>query len=81
VTTCRSCGAAIRWLKIVPGGKSMPVDNEPHAEGNIIPGLGGTATVLSGAVLLAVRERKPDEPLYRSHFATCPDAEAWRSKR
>jgi hypothetical protein len=82
VTTCRSCGAAIRWLEIRPGGKSMPIDSEPHADGNVLADLNaGMGIVLSNASRAVVLEETPDEPLYRSHFATCPDAAAWRSKR
>ncbi len=67
---CHSCGASIRWVKM-PSGASMPLDAEPHAEGNIaLAGDGDNATVLTKSE----REGRGEAPLYRSHFATCSHA-------
>jgi hypothetical protein len=80
--TCRSCGAAVIWLAISPGARAMPIDAEPHADGNVLADLvTRRGIVLSAGSLEVVRIDTPDEPLYRSHFATCPDADAWRRKR
>lgn len=74
---CKSCGAAIRWVVMEASGKRMPLDAEETAEGNIaISPLDGRAEVVTGA-------RRRDlltcgEPLYRSHFATCPHAAGHR---
>ena len=67
------------WLRIRPAGRSMPIDAEPAPDGNVSANLtAGTGVVLSGALLEAVRST--DEPLYLSHFATCPHAGEWRRK-
>lgn len=75
---CRSCDAKIKWVR-TDGGKRMPLDAEPHAEGTIFI-LGRrnreVGRVLLGDALEEARER--GEALYRSHFATCPHAEDWR---
>lgn len=64
---CRSCGAAIVWGKTA-NGKAMPLDAKPER-----------LFVLKSA-------DDPDcqdvvqVPTYRSHFATCPDADKFRRK-
>ena len=79
MSACRSCGAAIVWLEIRPGGRRMPVDAEPSAKGNVIADLTqAVGVVIPAAALAQVKADTPDEPLYVSHFATCPDADAWR---
>lgn len=79
MSACRSCGASVVWVKIRPGGRAMPLDADPHPDGNVIVDLNaGAGVVLSTATLDIVREDTPDEPLYRSHFATCPHAKDWR---
>lgn len=79
VQRCRSCTAEIIWGSVVPGGRVMPIDAEPAP--------GGTVQVVSGpgqAVRLKVLGRTTaaaaGPPLYTSHFATCPQAAAWRRK-
>lgn len=73
---CRSCGAAIRWVK-TQKGKAMPVDWEPSCDGNLRVIL-GVAIVLNGEELS--KHRNGVTPLYQSHFATCPDAALHRKK-
>lgn len=68
---CSSCGAAILWLNTAKG-KSMPVDAEPSEGGNIRISR-GVAEVLS-------KPDQKDEPLHKSHFATCPNAATHRKK-
>lgn len=63
---CRSCGARITWL-LTSKGKSMPVDAEPAAGGNLQIGDDGVVTVV-----------KAGEGTHVSHFATCPSAAAHR---
>lgn len=77
---CRSCQQPIRWAT-TPAGRVMPLDLDPHPDGNVRLGwVGGEqlALVLAGAELEAARIDDP-RALYRSHFATCPDADRWRS--
>lgn len=71
---CRSCGAPVIWSSTV-SGNWMPVDAEPSDDGNI-------ELVLDRS---ALRPRavvgEPRAGLRKSHFATCPDAGAWRTRR
>jgi hypothetical protein len=81
VSACRSCGKPIVWALTVTGGR-MPVDRDPCAEGTIeLAYRRGVwaATVLDRAArrLLAGHELV----LRQSHFASCPDAAAWRSRQ
>jgi hypothetical protein len=64
---CRSCGAAILWVK-TRNGKSMPLDAEPCPDGTLVPADDGRATSYTG-------------PRYKSHFATCPNAMQLRKRK
>lgn len=68
VSTCRGCGAKVVWI-ITPAGKRMPLDYEPegHALWVIDPNEEGQETPRAF----------PAHPR-KSHFATCPKAEAFR---
>jgi len=75
---CQSCDARIVWVKTTHGGR-MPLDAEPHEEGSILVAFARDepmGVVLTGDVLAWARDN--DATLYRSHFASCPDAEQWR---
>lgn len=73
---CRSCGAAITWAR-TSAGRSMPIDAEPCADGNIVLSepVDPDAPVIA-MILTAEQVRQPSlgEPRYVSHFATCPNA-------
>lgn len=75
VTLCGSCGARIRWVR-TQTGKAMPVDEVPHPMGHVVfTGVGDTVRVLDGSQL-------PHEgAAWRSHFASCPDADRHRRPR
>ena len=77
---CRSCGAPIMWLEHVTTGKPAPIDIQASMDGNIrigvIPEHYG---VLTGQDLADAQER--GDELHKSHYATCPQAPAWRAKR
>jgi len=81
VSACRSCGAEILWAH-TRDGKRIPLDATPSPAGNVY--LNETdrrfvrAVVLSGALLEAARSAR--ERLRTSHFATCPQANAWRRR-
>ncbi len=64
---CKSCGASIIWVKSATH-RDMPLDAEPK-QGLIIRKRDGMHPV---AVMTDV---------YRSHFATCPNADQHRKKR
>lgn len=71
MTSCRTCGADIRWLRLAKSGKAIPIDPNPNPEGTLIikDGMGHTA---------------PEDhkgPRYMTHFATCPDAKYHRRHR
>jgi hypothetical protein len=79
---CRSCHAPIIWAYTRTG--IMPLDAEPAPAGNIRVtwvGWPPEATPSAHATILN-REQAQDagEPLYVSHFATCPQASTWRKR-
>lgn len=76
---CRSCRAPILWAR-TPAGKRTPLDPEPVKDGTI-------QLVIVGGVEMAIVLTNPADiagcqvdgiPLYQSHFASCPNASAWR---
>jgi hypothetical protein len=77
VQRCRSCPADIVWA-VTTRGRPMPVDAEPHPDGNIrlIPRMGLTTPRAE-----VVTEPRPGEQLRHSHFTTCPDAGQHRRPR
>lgn len=83
MSTCRSCGAKIKWIKTT-AGKNMPCDPElvtaddcdagivlVTEEGDVVKIT--SQTVLSGEGCHSVEG-------YVSHFATCPNADKFRRK-
>jgi hypothetical protein len=77
---CKSCGADVLWVKLIPHNRLNPVNPTPTREGNIRM-LGvrkAVARVLSKADL--AEAALATEELYTSHFATCPNAKQHRSK-
>ncbi|QVL32326.1 hypothetical protein KIH39_26425 [Telmatocola sphagniphila] len=75
--TCASCGAKMLW-STTKSGRSMPLDTEPAATGNILLHPDGTCEVVPSAELEAKRN---ETPLYLSHFATCPGAASHRKPK
>ncbi len=71
-STCKSCGARIVWCR-TREGKRMPVDAEPHPEGNLVIDANQQAHVLTRDELLPGAANR-----FRSHFATCPHAAGHR---
>lgn len=75
---CRSCGAEIIWAYMLPGKKAAPIDAAATYDGNIVLRDHGSSVV---AHILAPGDHRSDnEPTYTSHFATCPDADEWRTR-
>jgi hypothetical protein len=66
---CKGCGAKIEWWKTV-AGKNMPVDSDPHPEGNV--------QIDVAANIVRVVPVGSHKPLYRSHFVTCEKAGDFR---
>lgn len=67
---CKSCGAPILW-RVTEGGKSIPLDVEPSDDGNLV--LFGTGAHPLPKLWTGDR--------YKSHFATCPNADQHRKAR
>lgn len=63
---CRSCGAPIVWV-VTPNGNSMPLDAKTVTLWQIEP---------EGAQEGSPRARPVQ--VRASHFASCPQADAWR---
>lgn len=80
---CRSCDAPIAWARTI-AGKAMPIDANPDGTPRPIPDGNLTITTTSPLTvdLVPVGTLFETEGLrYRSHFATCPNAGAWRRPR
>lgn len=72
---CRSCDAEIRWV-VSRAGRAMPIDAHPNGRGNLVLERHG--------VRWEAHVQKPapfGEQVFISHFATCPDADAYRRPR
>lgn len=81
-TVCNSCHAPIFWASTTAKGKPMPLDLEPHDNGNVevIEGQHGPlATVLGPLEVQLARGVGSD--LFMPHHATCPDAADWKGPR
>lgn len=76
VAACSSCSARIIWT-VTAKGKRMPVDAEPREYGTfVLRGQGDDVPLLA----LHKSVSPGHEPLYVSHFATCPDGDSWRRR-
>lgn len=74
---CRSCNAPIRWALTVKNGKHIPIDVEPVPDGNLViehRNGGDEARPATDT------DKKLMRPLFKSHFATCPQSPSWRRK-
>jgi hypothetical protein len=59
----------------------MPIDAEPADDGNVLADLAqAVGVVVPTTELEWMKEQTPEEHFYRSHFATCPDADGWRRR-
>lgn len=80
MASCRSCGATVDWANL-PGGGPVPVDRASAGDPK-----GNLAVRRTDAGTLAVRylkggEQPADgEKRAISHFASCPQAAAWRKR-
>ena len=74
MAACRTCEAPIVWVESQSTGKPMPMDLAPDPKGGFVI-IGGKARKATADDDRLARER------FTSHFATCPDANQWRSAR
>jgi hypothetical protein len=70
VAACRSCGAAIRWVK-TQRGKKMPIDDEPSSAGKFAIEGDPEAETPSVRFIKSSEEYTGDR--FTSHFETCDD--------
>lgn len=84
---CKSCGKEIIWIKMYGSGKRMPVDAEPVSV--LLYGEGMHTFIRNDGITIQGREigdawdDDPDANIvsaYRSHFATCPEADKHRKR-
>lgn len=78
---CRSCAASIVWA-LTDAEKAMPIDPKPAADGNVrLTQVGNAPHDTIKATVLGPLELTAEEgPLYKTHFATCPDGPSWRKR-
>jgi hypothetical protein len=63
----------------MPSGKAAPIDPDPCARGNVrVTWNGPHASALALPKAELAKAREVGEPLYLSHFATCPQAKRFR---
>lgn len=74
-TKCRSCGAEMIMARTIKGAW-MPIDAEPVPDGSLV-----ITTQKGGTMVRPMAPGEDAERRYVSHFATCPQAGAWRVKR
>lgn len=77
MSTCRSCDAAIEWVRTAKG--NMPLDLAPSPHGNVIVHSRDHVTVYKDPAAALAAGHRP-ETLRQSHFATCPSAGEWRKR-
>lgn len=79
-SVCKSCGASIFFATTDKSART-PIDFEPCDDGNLSVSRGiplPKAVVLRPAQAAGMREA--GMPTYRSHFASCPDADRFRHR-
>ncbi len=80
---CRSCGAPIVWTITEAASESMPVDADPSPSGTV------RLLEVDNVVIPVARvcpdstrdlfDPSDDGSRHVSHFATCPNADEWRT--
>lgn len=70
-TFCKGCGKPIRWYQDDRSGKRLPLDPDPHPDGDM------RVNVVRNDV--ARVKKGSHAPLYRLHFDTC--AKPWSGPR
>lgn len=77
---CRSCRAAIEWATHSRTGASIPLDAEPHPDGNLVASRDARGLVVRHFDPLLDLDVARGE-LRIAHFVTCPNASTHRKKR
>ena len=79
MATCEKCGAEIIFA-VTRHGHRIPIDPAPVEDGNMELVEEETA---DGRVLKALRRLQGSllaTPVYKTHFATCPEADYFRGR-
>lgn len=72
MSRCKSCGATVVWGRTRAGAK-MPLDTPSVPDGSY---------VLDGGLARPVELfDSKDRPRFVPHWASCPDADAWRGPK
>ena len=74
------CHARIRRVLTI-AGKRMPLDADPVPDSNVVIRRMTGSDDVRAVVLAGHEPRDPDEPTWRAHFTTCPDADDYRRRR
>ena len=82
MSTCRSCGARVTWVRSAATGKWMILDEDPLRGGNVvvIRGADGTPKAHVYRDWEAAIEAHPCMPRYQDHHVSCPQAGDWRGR-
>lgn len=80
IAQCGSCHAPIIWA-VTDRDRKMPVDAAPVDDGDIHLTDRTHLGLEPLAVVLPVAKRFGKRELRMSHFATCPQARAWRRRK
>jgi hypothetical protein len=75
VDRCDSCKAPIYWAR-TEANRDMPLDAEPVEDGTF-----AFFDETNRIRYIKPSARRDDSPLYKSHFATCPEGPGWRKSR
>lgn len=78
--TCRGCQGPMLWA-LTDKGKGIPLDPDSVPDGNLVAA--GEPAADGRMVVRYIRkgEELPEGTLrFKSHFATCPNAEQFRSR-
>ena len=74
-TECRSCGAAIYFVRTQATGALIPVNVTPDPKGNIVI-VNDKAKILTGGMF-----EQAEGDRYKSHFVDCPAAARHRKAK
>ena len=82
ISTCRSCGARIIWVRMT-SGKAMPCDAQKISFNPVHPVTKEAQTYITedGKVCRGEYDPNGEKNGYISHFATCPAADQHRRPR
>lgn len=83
MSACSVCKAPIEWVIVAKSGRSMPLDPVSVDDGNVVMTGSEMADrfgkmVPSVEVLPQQALSMDDRPRFKSHHATCPNADEFR---